>query len=158
MRYNKKLPAKAEDFLTNINYSLILVTTPEPTVRPPSRIAKRRPSSIAIGVISSTSISTLSPGIAHLSSLGKSDDTGNVSGSEVELGTVVVEERCMTSALFLFQNVNLTNGIWCEDEWCRVCREPDLFRFQFSGYHGAEHRCCRQPQRSPESFGTFRYR
>ena len=30
-------------------YSLIAVTTPEPTVLPPSRIAKRRPSSIAIG-------------------------------------------------------------------------------------------------------------
>ncbi len=52
--------------LLSENYSLILITTPEPTVRPPSRIAKRRPSSIAIGVISSTSISTLSPGI-HIS-------------------------------------------------------------------------------------------
>src|SRR5690606_23846996 len=31
------------------NYSMILATTPAPTVRPPSRIAKRRPSSIAIG-------------------------------------------------------------------------------------------------------------
>src|SRR5690554_6686732 len=30
-------------------YSMILATTPAPTVRPPSRIAKRRPSSIAIG-------------------------------------------------------------------------------------------------------------
>lgn len=44
-------------------YSVILATTPAPTVRPPSRIAKRRPSSMAIGAISSTSICTLSPGI-----------------------------------------------------------------------------------------------
>ena len=44
-------------------YSTILVTTPAPTVRPPSRIAKRRPSSIAIGTISATSIAMLSPGI-----------------------------------------------------------------------------------------------
>ncbi len=51
---------------TTEDYSLILVTTPEPTVRPPSRIAKRRPSSIAIGVISSTSMVTLSPGM-HIS-------------------------------------------------------------------------------------------
>src|SRR5581483_514117 len=43
--------------------SATVVTTPAPTVRPPSRIAKRRPSSHAIGVISSTSIWTLSPGI-----------------------------------------------------------------------------------------------
>ncbi len=48
------------------NYSLMAMTTPEPTVRPPSRIAKRRPTSIAIGVISSTSMSTLSPGM-HIS-------------------------------------------------------------------------------------------
>ena len=44
-------------------YSIISVTTPEPTVRPPSRIANRSCGSIAIGVISSTSICTLSPGI-----------------------------------------------------------------------------------------------
>ena len=53
-------------FLKRKTYSLILMTTPEPTVRPPSRIAKRRPSSMAMGVISSTSISTLSPGM-HIS-------------------------------------------------------------------------------------------
>jgi len=44
-------------------YSTIEATTPAPTVRPPSRIAKRRPSSIAIGAISSTSMEILSPGI-----------------------------------------------------------------------------------------------
>ena len=47
-------------------YLRILVTRPAPTVRPPSRIANRRPSSIAIGWISSTVISVLSPGI-HIS-------------------------------------------------------------------------------------------
>jgi len=47
-------------------YSTILVTTPEPTVRPPSRIAKRTPSSMAIGLCSSTVILTLSPGM-HIS-------------------------------------------------------------------------------------------
>ncbi len=44
-------------------YFRILATTPAPTVRPPSRMAKRRPSSIAIGTSSSTCIVTLSPGI-----------------------------------------------------------------------------------------------
>ena len=44
-------------------YSMISVTTPDPTVRPPSRIANLNWSSIAIGVINSTSICTLSPGI-----------------------------------------------------------------------------------------------
>ena len=45
------------------SYLRIDATTPAPTVRPPSRMAKRRPSSIAIGTISSTSTDTLSPGI-----------------------------------------------------------------------------------------------
>ena len=45
------------------NYSTIFETTPAPTVLPPSRIANLRLSSIAIGTINSTSISTLSPGI-----------------------------------------------------------------------------------------------
>ena len=47
----------------SLPYSMIWVTTPEPTVRPPSRIANLSSLSIAIGVISSTSICTLSPGI-----------------------------------------------------------------------------------------------
>ena len=42
---------------------MILTTRPAPTVRPPSRIAKRKPSSIAIGFPSSTVMVTLSPGI-----------------------------------------------------------------------------------------------
>ena len=37
-------------------YSIISVTTPAPTVRPPSRIANRSSGSIAIGMINSTSI------------------------------------------------------------------------------------------------------
>src|SRR5680860_1338466 len=41
-------------------YLVILVTRPAPTVRPPSRIANRRPSSIAMGAWSSTLISVLS--------------------------------------------------------------------------------------------------
>ena len=53
-------------FLKTIDYSSILTTVPEATVRPPSRIAKRRPSSIAILEISSTLISTWSPGM-HIS-------------------------------------------------------------------------------------------
>ena len=44
-------------------YAMISVIVPAPTVRPPSRIAKRRPFSMATGVISSISRLTLSPGI-----------------------------------------------------------------------------------------------
>src|SRR5215208_4492881 len=46
-----------------VRYSTISVTTPAPTVLPPSRMAKFNPSSIAIGEINSTFITVLSPGI-----------------------------------------------------------------------------------------------
>ena len=49
-----------------VYYSMIVATRPDPTVRPPSRIAKRSPCSIATGWISSIVISTLSPGM-HIS-------------------------------------------------------------------------------------------
>lgn len=55
------LPRTASSII--LYYFMILDTTPEPTVLPPSRIAKRSPSSIAIGAIRSISISMLSPGI-----------------------------------------------------------------------------------------------
>ena len=46
-----------------IPYSMTLDMTPEATVRPPSRIANRRPSSMAMGVISLIVIVTWSPGM-----------------------------------------------------------------------------------------------
>ena len=45
---------------------------------------------------------------AHLGAFGKSDNAGNIGSSEVELRTIVVEERSMTAAFFLGQNINLT--------------------------------------------------
>jgi hypothetical protein len=46
-----------------IIYSIISLITPAPTVRPPSRIANRSSFSIAIGMINSIAMLTLSPGI-----------------------------------------------------------------------------------------------
>jgi hypothetical protein len=43
-------------------YVMILLTTPAPTVRPPSRMAKRRPGDMAIGVMSLICRLVLSPG------------------------------------------------------------------------------------------------
>src|SRR2546422_10686247 len=45
------------------HYSITLATAPAPTVRPPSRIANRSPSSSATDVINAISIVILSPGI-----------------------------------------------------------------------------------------------
>src|SRR5207247_8830564 len=46
-----------------VPYLMTSVTTPAPTVLPPSRMANRRPCSIPIGSPSVISITTLSPGI-----------------------------------------------------------------------------------------------
>src|SRR5262245_49853597 len=56
--------------MSRMAYSEISVTTPAPTVRPPSRIANRSSRSIAIGTISSIAIVTLSPGITISTPLG----------------------------------------------------------------------------------------
>ena len=48
------------------SYLSTFVTTPEPTVRPPSRMANRTLASMAIGEINSTLSFTLSPGM-HIS-------------------------------------------------------------------------------------------
>ena len=48
---------------------------------------------------------------AHLSSSRKLAYAGNVSCSEVELRTIVVEERCVTAALVLGQNVYLSGKL-----------------------------------------------
>ena len=44
----------------------------------------------------------------HFYSVGKFNSSRNVGSSEIELRTIVVEERGMTAAFFLSQNVNLT--------------------------------------------------
>jgi len=49
--------------LGGVPHLRIFTTRPAPTVRPPSRIAKLRPSSMAIGWIRLTVISVLSPGM-----------------------------------------------------------------------------------------------
>ena len=74
-----KLASKDVSYLAYIlidtivdNYLLILVTTPAPTVRPPSRIAKFKPCSIAIGASNLTLKVTVSPGITISLSLGNS--------------------------------------------------------------------------------------
>ena len=50
-------------------------------------------------------------GHAHLGALGQGDDAGDVGGTEVELRTIVVEERGVTAALILVQDVDLTNEL-----------------------------------------------
>ena len=54
------------------DYVKNMITGAAPTVRPPSRMAKRRPSSMAMGAMSLTVMLTLSPGMTISLSLGSS--------------------------------------------------------------------------------------
>ena len=54
------------------DYSTMLVTTPDPTVLPPSRMAKRSPFSRTMGEMSFSFISILSPGITISTPSGNS--------------------------------------------------------------------------------------
>ena len=48
---------------------------------------------------------------AHLGAFRKVDHAGNVGGSEIELRTIVVEERGMTAAFILGQDVHLSGEL-----------------------------------------------
>ena len=89
-------------------YSMISVMEPAPTVRPPSRMEKPKSFFHRDGVDQLDAHLNVIARHAHFHSLGKRDDTRNVGGSEIELRTIVGQERSVTSALFLLQNVNLT--------------------------------------------------
>ena len=80
---------------------------PAPTVLPPSRMAKRMVFSMATGVMSSTSIGDVVAGHDHFDAFGELDRAGHVRGAEVELRAVVGEERRVTAALFLREDVDL---------------------------------------------------
>ena len=48
---------------------------------------------------------------SHLGALGQLNGAGHVSGTEVELRTITIEERGVTAALLLGQNVDLTGEL-----------------------------------------------
>src|SRR2546427_2967287 len=88
------------------SYFKIFVTTPAPTVRPPSRIANRSCSSMAIGVISSIVILVLSPGITISTPPRQPDRPRPARRPEEELRPVSLEKRRMAAPPFLRENVN----------------------------------------------------
>ena len=139
------------------DYSMIVATRPDPTVRPPSRIANVRPCSIAIGWISSIVISTLSPGMHISVPSGRLHNTCYVSCSEVELWTIVVEEWCMTATFIFCQNVNLSCEFCmaCYCTWfCKNLTSFDVFSLNTTKQM---HRCYHQPELRPGVYGTSRY-
>ena len=82
---------------------MTFVTTPEPTVRPPSRMANRTSSSMAIGVFNSICTLDVVAGHAHFGVAQQLGRAGHVRRAEVELRAVAAEERRVPAAFFLRQ-------------------------------------------------------
>ena len=75
---------------------------------------------------------------AHLGAFRQLDDTRNVSRSEIELRTIVVEERRMTAAFFLGQNINLTMEFGVRMNGARFAK--NLAALDIRSLHAAEQR------------------
>ncbi len=63
---------------------------------------------------------------AHLSAFRKRDNAGNISSSEIELRTIVIEERGMTTTLILGQNVNLRGELCVAGNGAGFCNNLAL--------------------------------
>ena len=100
-------PRRGRRDVVSDGYSMTSVTTPEPTVRPPSRMAKRRPWSMAIGLDELDLHLDVVTGHHHLDAVGQLGHAGDVGGAEVELRAVAREERRVAAALLLLEDVDL---------------------------------------------------
>ena len=67
---------------------------------------------MAMGVISVHLHVDVVAGHDHFNAIGQLDVAGNVGGAEVELRTIAVEERGMTAAFFLGQDVDTGRSKW----------------------------------------------
>ena len=73
---------------------------------------------------------------AHLCASRQFANAGNVSCTEVELRSVVVEERCMTAAFILGQNVNLSGEFVVAGNSAGFCQ--NLSSFDFSSLNASQ--------------------
>jgi hypothetical protein len=92
---------------------------PAPTVRPPSRIAKRKPSSKATGIDEFHIKLHIVAGHDHLDVRGQSDDARDIRRSEVELRAITRSEGGMASAFFFAQDIDLSAefGVGLDRPW-----------------------------------------
>ena len=90
---------------------MMVATRPDPTVRPPSRIAKVKTLLHSDRMNQFDAHFYVITRHAHLYTFRKVADTCYVSCSEVELRSVVVEERSMTSTFIFGQNVYLSGKL-----------------------------------------------
>ena len=143
--------------LRSAAHSRILVTTPAPTVLPPSRMANRRLSCMAIGRLELDSHLDVIARHAHFG-LGVvfrqqvEDRTGHVGRPEVKLGPITLEERRMPAPLFLAQDVNLGLELGVRSDRIRLADDLARAPGRFSQRRGGGRRRCRRPIPSSRVF------
>ncbi len=113
-------------FLEVAGSSRILVTTPEPTVRPPSRMAKRRPSSMAIGDFGQQLDGHLDvvAGHAHFDALAAARRCRSRRWCGSRTAAVAGEERRVPAAFFLRQHVDVGLELGVRRDASRAWRAP----------------------------------
>ena len=135
---------------------MILVTRPEPTVRPPSRIAKLEAFLHGDRVNEVASDLNVVARHNHLDALGQVSNTGNVGGAEVELRTIAVEERGVTATFILGKDVDLTHELSVRGD--RAGLAENLATVDVLALDATEQadRRCRQPEPRRAACGTSR--
>ncbi len=77
--------------------------------------------------MSSTLISTWSPGITISTPSGRVDFTGHVEGTDVELGTIVVVERSVTTTFLFLEDVDRSFELAVGFHYARVADNHTAF-------------------------------
>ncbi len=67
----------------------------------------------------------------HFNALRELDVSGNVCRSEVELRLIASEERCMTSALFLFEDITLAFELGVRSNCAGLCENLTALNLVF---------------------------
>ena len=113
---------------------------PAATVLPPSRTAKPRPSSIAIGLPNSTVMMPLSPGMTISVPSVKRQRAVDIRRPEEELRPVAGEERLVPSTLLGAQGVHLRlePGVWRH----RPRRDDDMTAHDLAALDAAKQHGC----------------
>ena len=135
-----------------------LATTPAPTVRPPSRIAKRRPWSMAMGWIKLNAHFHIVAWQNHFLVRWQGHHTGHVCRTEIELWTIIGEEWRVTATFFFRQDVGFGFERRVRGDGTLAHTEPGHAQHRHGRCRGSGRRYCRPPGPGRAACGTFQHR
>ncbi len=133
-------------------YSIILVTTPAPTVFPPSRIANLNPSSIATAVNNSTFTFTLSPGITISAPPVKCHHPSNIRRPKIKLRPIPIKKWRMPPTLLFCQYICLSLILLVRRNTPRLRQHLAPLQIRPSPYPSTTPQGCLLPAPHPASY------